>query len=53
MFKRKLNLKKKLHQDFSDEASNIIDYYYLYITFFTALTTSDALGNHSFNNVGE
>ena len=24
-----------------------------YITFFTAFTTSAALGNHSFNNVGE
>jgi hypothetical protein len=48
-----LNYKKKLHQDFPDEASNIIDNYYLYITFFTAFTTSVALGNHSFKSVGE
>jgi hypothetical protein len=29
------------------------DYFYLYVTFFTALITSSAFGNHSFNKVGE
>jgi len=45
----KKNPKAKLPDSFL----SILNCYFLYITFFTALITSLALGNHSLRSVGE